>query len=57
MAERALELLALPDDGLPRLILDIGILSFAYVFAVQIQIIPVVLMDLMSVWYRMWVWT
>lgn len=26
LSERALELLALPDDGVPRLLLDIGIL-------------------------------
>jgi 18S rRNA (guanine1575-N7)-methyltransferase len=33
LSERALELLALPDDGVPRLLLDIGnFLYFIYYF-------------------------
>lgn len=36
ISERALELLNLPDDGVPRLLLDIGLISlfsFLYLFA------------------------
>ena len=33
LSERALELLALPDDGVPRLLLDIG-LCLCFVFCV-----------------------
>lgn len=33
LSERALELLALPDDGVPRLLLDIGILLLLLVLS------------------------
>ncbi|CAN1326541.1 18S rRNA (guanine-N(7))-methyltransferase RID2 [Linum perenne] len=37
LSERALELLALPNDGVPRLLLDIGILLFCIEFDCQCE--------------------
>lgn len=39
LSERALELLALPDDGLPRLLLDIGKLSLSLSLSVQVCVL------------------
>lgn len=46
LSERALELLALPDDGIPRLLLDIGNLTFVpvnlfYLIVIHAWFLPI----------------
>jgi hypothetical protein len=55
LSERALELLALPEDGVPKLLLDIGTLYFN-------SFISLFLYTLCNVWiiyflFRLWIWT
>lgn len=61
LSERALELLALPDDGIPRLLLDIGITYFfSPDFKFRFVNFGVTALHLFSgiavVFLRLWIW-